>query len=55
MKQWNLFVADIKTQALNIVQILTKVGVIKPVDSKILLAIFSIDIETISSPDVIGK
>ena len=55
LNQWKIFVAEIKGQMNTIVQILTNFGQIQEEDSKIIQAILSTNLETISSPDVIGK
>ena len=55
LNQWKIFVADLKNQMNTIVQILTNFGQIQEEDSKIIQAILSTNLETISSPDVIGK
>ena len=55
LRQWTIFVGDQRAQVINIVQILTNIGQIKPSDSKLIQAILSANIETITNPDVIGK
>ncbi len=55
LRQWTVFVGDQRAQVINIVQILTNIGQIKPSDSKLIQAILSANIETITNPDVIGK
>ncbi|CAF0899716.1 unnamed protein product, partial [Brachionus calyciflorus] len=53
--EWSAFVGDIRTQTLNLIKILTNLGQIKPVDSKIVQSVLSANIETIANPDVVGK
>jgi hypothetical protein len=55
LRQWTIFVGDQRAQIINIVQILTNIGQIKPSDSILIQAILSANIETITNPDVIGK
>jgi hypothetical protein len=55
LNEWTVFVGDLRAQTINIVQILTNIGQIKPGDSKIIQAILAANIETITNPDVIGK
>nr|QNH67915.1 ATP-binding cassette transporter subfamily A member 1-like protein X3 [Brachionus plicatilis] len=53
--EWSAFVGQIREQTLNIIQILTNVKLLKPVDSKIIQSVLSANIETIANPDVVGK
>jgi hypothetical protein len=55
MEQWHWFVQTLKDQALSAIQVLTSIGLISPVDSKILVTLFSSNIEAITNPDIIGK
>nr|UOU03310.1 ATP-binding cassette subfamily A1-like 3 [Brachionus rubens] len=53
--EWSAFVGDIRQQTLSLIQILTNLGQIKPVDAKIIQSVLSANIETIANPDVVGK
>ena len=55
MNQWKIFIADLRSQALTIVQILTNLGQIKEAEANLLTSILSANLETLSSPDAIGK
>jgi len=55
LAQWKRFIADLKAQGLSLIKILQAAGAIKKVDYDIVEAVLSTNIETISSPEVIGK
>ena len=55
LAQWKKFISDLKVLGLNLIKVLQTVGVINDVDFSIVQAVLSTNIETISSPDVIGK
>lgn len=53
--QWSAFVGDVRTKALNLVQILSNLGQIDPDEFKVIQSILSANIESIGNPEVIGK
>jgi hypothetical protein len=55
INRWKTFVNDMRTQTLNLAQILSNVGVINPVDFQVVKTLLSANLEAINNPDVIGK
>ena len=53
--QWTEFIRRVRLQALSLIQILTNFGVIKTEESKIIQAVLSTNIETVSNPEITGK
>lgn len=55
MREWGLFISNIRAQTVNAVQILSNLGIINQADPKLIQVILSANLETLSNPDAIGK